>query len=157
MIDGAGRNSVLSLASRSGLVVLIALALGACSETTRAARTTNTEWWRAGDTPDELPQMLNEEAPFRYPLAEYNRKVEGNVLLRLYVDTSGVVTPDSTQVAESSGNKALDAAAVSGASRLRFRPARRRGVAIAVSMMFPVHFRHPHGASPSTRKDSSER
>jgi TonB family protein len=98
--------------------------------------------------------MLNTELPFRYPLAEYARRVEGNVMLRLHVDTSGMVVPDSTRVSESSGVKGLDAAAISGAAKLRFRPARLRGVPIAVSMLFPVHFRHPESASPSVQKDS---
>lgn len=98
--------------------------------------------------------MLNAELPFRYPLAEYTRKIEGNVMLRLHVDTSGMVVPDSTRVSESSGIKAFDKAAVSGASRLRFRPARVRGLPIAVSMLFPVHFRHPDGAASSASKDS---
>ena len=152
MIAGAGRTSALSLASRSGLAVVIAFLLGACSETTRAARAASNEWWQTA--PDELPHMLNSELPFRYPLAEYTRKIEGNVMLRLHVDTSGMVVPDSIRVSESSGVKGLDAAALSGAARLRFKPAKLRGLPIAVSMLFPVHFRHPEGATPSVQKDS---
>ena len=134
--------------------MLVVMLVGACSETTRSARTNN-DWWRTSDPPDELPRMLNEISPFRYPIAEFTRKIEGNVVLRLYVDTAGVVIPDSTTVSETSGHVGLDAAAVSGAAQLRFQPARRRGTAIAVSMMFPVHFRHPDGVSTPARKDSA--
>lgn len=89
--------------------------------------------------------MLNEELPFRYPVPLYLDKVQGNVTLRLFVESDGRVVPDSTSVAEPSGYSALDSAALAGATQLRFRPARRRGTPIAVSLLFPVHFRHPEG------------
>jgi TonB family protein len=95
--------------------------------------------------PDERPQMLNEELPFRYPVPEYQAGVQGNVMLRLFVDSTGRVVPDSTRVVERSGHGALDSAALQGASRLQFRPARRSGIPIPVSLLFPVHFRHPGG------------
>jgi protein TonB len=93
--------------------------------------------------PDELPAMANAQPPFRYPVALYAQRVQGNVTLRLYVDSTGVVVSDSTQLAESSGHVALDSAALLGARDLRFTPARRRGSAIAVSLLYPVYFRHP--------------
>lgn len=93
--------------------------------------------------PDVFPEMLNDELPFRYPLPLYVRRVEGNVLLRLHVSSGGMVVPDSTRLVESSGHPALDSAALTGTRQLRFRPASRRGVPIAVSMLYPVHFRHP--------------
>ena len=89
--------------------------------------------------------MLNIDVPFRYPLPLYMQRVQGNVLLRLHVDERGQVVPDSTTLVEASGYPGLDSAALAGASQLRFRAARRRGVPIAVSMLFPVHFRHPEG------------
>jgi TonB family protein len=127
-------------------LTLVVLPVGAiaCSERQRAARPDLDGWWNSGQ-PDAVPQMLNDELPFRYPVPLYVRRVQGNVMLRLYVDTSGAVVPDSTRVVEPSGYPALDSAALAGAARLRFRGARRRGVPIAVSMLFPVHFRHPEG------------
>ncbi len=162
--------------------MLVAPLLLACSESARAARSadgvivpgattgfsgagtsgsaavisSSSAWWRSSDAPDELPHMLNSEPPFRYPLDEYKRKAEGNVLLRLYVDSLGRVVTDSTRISESSGVAALDAAAVAGSSKLRFKPARRRGVAIAVMMTFPVLFRHPEGTSTLPVRDTSE-
>jgi TonB family protein len=110
-------------------------------------RSATDAWWR-GDMPDVMPVMLNAELPFRYPLPLYVQRVQGNVTLRLFVDSTGRVHADSTRVLEPSGFGALDSAAVAGAAKLRFRPAHRRGVPIAVSMLFPVHFRHPEATTP---------
>ncbi len=87
--------------------------------------------------------MLNESLPFQYPVAQYLRRMQGNVTLRLFVDAAGQVIDDSTRIERPSGVTAFDSAALAGAAQLRFRPARRRGAAIAVAMLFPVHFRHP--------------
>jgi TonB family protein len=95
------------------------------------------------DAPDELPIVRNAELPFHYPPALFEKRVEGNVTLRLYIDSLGAVRPESTAVAEPSGHAALDSAAVAGARALRFAPARRAGAAVGVAVLFPVHFRHP--------------
>ncbi len=94
----------------------------------------------AGDTP---PQMRNVRLPFRYPGALYPRHIQGNVTLRLWVDSAGRVRPESTRVAESSGARLLDSAAVAGSVRLQFTPARHVGRPIGAPLLFPVHFRHP--------------
>ena len=96
-----------------------------------------------GAPPDERPVMRNAEPPFRYPAALYALRVQGNVMLRLFVDESGAVRPESTQVAESSSYAALDSAAIIGSESLRFDPAKRDGRPVAVSILFPVYFRHP--------------
>lgn len=127
-----------------GLIMLTLVTLG-CSERSRSARSATEAWWQGGQ-PDEPPQMLNESLPFQYPVAQYLRRVQGNVTLRLFVDAEGVVVPDSTRIEGTSGVQAFDSAALAGAPRLRFRPARRRGSAIPVALLFPVHFRHPEGA-----------
>jgi TonB family protein len=54
---------------------------------------------------------------------------------------------DSTRVAESSGYPSLDSAAVAGSRELSFVPAKRRGEAMPVSILFPVYFRHPEAAA----------
>jgi TonB family protein len=100
-----------------------------------------------GGRPDTLPEMLNAEPPFRYPVSLYARKIQGNVTLRIFVDRDGRVRPESTRVEESSGYTSLDSAAVIGSQELRFAPAKRNGDSIAVSILFPVFFRHPQ-ASP---------
>ena len=96
--------------------------------------------------PDEMPVMLNTELPFRYPQALYAEKVQGNVELRLFVDSTGVVRPESTMVETSSGLPALDSAAVQGSRELRFVPAKKDGAPVAVAVVFPVYFRHPEAA-----------
>lgn len=96
-----------------------------------------------GPHPDELPVMLNSEPPFRYPPSLYDRKIQANVLLRLYIDINGTVRPESTVIAQSSGYALLDTAAIRGAEELRFVPAKTNGAAQGASVFFPVYFRHP--------------
>jgi len=69
--------------------------------------------------------------------------VQGNVTLRIHIDTSGRVQPESTTVVQTSGYPALDSAAVSGARALHFKPAITKGAPLAISVLFPVYFRHP--------------
>jgi TonB family protein len=97
--------------------------------------------------PDELPVARGGELPFHYPLSLYAKKIQGNVTLRLYIDSLGVVRPESTRVAESSGYAALDSAAVKGSEQLSYTPARKRGRPIGVSILLPVFFRHPEAAA----------
>lgn len=100
-----------------------------------------------GARPDVLPVMLNKDLPFRYPASLYAKKVQANVTLRVFIDKEGQVVAESTHVAESSNIPSLDSAAVRGSSELRFIPAKTRGEAVPVSILFPVYFRHP-GAPP---------
>ena len=93
--------------------------------------------------PDSLPVMQNSQLPFKYPPELYAKRVQGNVTLRIHIDTAGRTSPESTTVVESSGYPALDSAAVSGARVLQFRPAFAKGAPLAISVLFPVYFRHP--------------
>lgn len=96
----------------------------------------------------EPPVALNGDAPIQYPPRLYDQKVEGDVVLRLFVDSTGRLAPESSRVVEPSGYSALDSAALTGARRLRFAPARRHGLPIATAFLQPVEFRHPQaGAS----------
>lgn len=90
--------------------------------------------------------MVNAELPFRYPPALYARRVQGNVMLRLFVDRDGRILAESTRVEESSGYPSLDSAAVVGSQDLYFIPAKLQGEPMAVSVLFPVYFRHPEAA-----------
>jgi len=97
--------------------------------------------------------MINAtDPPFHYPVALYARKAQGSVTLRLFVDANGRAVADSTRVAESSGFKAFDSAAVSGAADLRFVPAKLRGEPMGMTILFPVYFRHPE--APALPGDS---
>lgn len=99
-----------------------------------------------GPRPDVLPVILNKDLPFRYPPSLYSKKVQANVTLRVYIDKEGQIVSESTRVAESSTYPSLDSAAVRGSSDLRFIPAKTRGQAVPVSILFPVYFRHPEAA-----------
>ena len=65
-------------------------------------------------TADEPPVAINPVTPMVYPPALLEQGIEGQVLLRLFVDAQGTLVPDSTRVAESSGYPALDSAALTG-------------------------------------------
>jgi len=102
---------------------------------------------QSSTAPDSLPVMQNRELPFKYPPELKAQRGQGNVTLRIHIDTAGRVQSESTTVVESSGYGALDSAAVTGSRVLRFRPAISKGVPLAISVLFPVYFRHPE-ASP---------
>lgn len=129
-------------------VVLLALGplLAACIDKETAEKAVLAMQNSSG-VPDSLPRMMNAEPPFRYPLSLYDRKVQGNVTLRLFIDSTGRVWPESTVVAEPSGYPALDSAAVRGSEALQFRPASKDGVNIGVRVLFPVFFRHPDASA----------
>ena len=125
--------------------LLLAVAFGtmACGSGDAASRVPRVI---ADARPDEPPVMVNKDLPFRYPAPLYARKVQANVMLRLFIDRDGRVFPDSTRVEESSGHTALDSAAVKGSQELHFIPAKKHGEPMAVSVLFPVYFRHPEAA-----------
>ncbi len=126
----------------AALVVAVA-ASAACS----GSKDEGGSFQTVGRQPDVAPVMLNKELPFRYPPALFAQKVQGNVTLRIYIDRSGQIVPDSTHVAETSGFSALDSAAVKGSRELKFEPAKTQGQPVPVSILLPVFFRYP-GAAP---------
>ena len=101
----------------------------------------------AGRTPpppaEEPPVALNADIPIAYPPGLYDRNVDGEVLLRLFVDAAGKLVAESTRIAETSGYAAFDSAAMAGAPRLTFAPAKRHGLPVATAFVQPVEFRHP--------------
>jgi TonB family protein len=125
------------------LAALVAVVAVAGCFDDQATRDMAKTFQSSGGRPDEPPVVLNKEQPFRYPAALYARKVQGNVTLHLYIDRDGAVHPESTRVEESSGFPSLDSAAITGSQELRFVPAKLRGEAVPVSILFPVWFRHP--------------
>ena len=140
---GGGPPSPLT---RGALATAAVLAACGGRESIRSAPETAAAIQGSADITDELagmPRMLNADPPFRYPPALWAKQVQGNVVLRLFIDELGRVVPDSTRVAEPSGYAALDSAAVRGSEALRFAPAKRDGRPVGAPMLFPVHFRHP--------------
>lgn len=105
---------------------------------------------------DSLPQLMGDAVPFRYPMGLYTQGVEGDVTLRLHVDSTGAVVAESLRVAESSGEPLLDLAALEGAPILRFRPALLGGRPVPLTVLFPVKFRVPSGTRAPTDTGGSE-
>jgi TonB family protein len=122
---------------------ILALACGDRAQSGGGARGGGVQLIGGGDRPDEHPVIVNHELPFRYPPALYARQVQGNVVLRLYIDRDGRALPESTRAEESSGQHALDSSAVRGSLELQFVPAKLRGEPVGVAVLFPVYFRHP--------------
>lgn len=130
---------------RPVLLLASAIGLSACLDQKTAQRAIDAI--QAGpDKPDVLPAMLNTELPFHYPSDLYARQVQGNTTLRIYIDARGRIHPESTAIVKPSGYEALDSAAVAGIPALRFRPATLKGQPMAVTILFPVLFRHPDAA-----------
>jgi len=100
------------------------------------------------------PMLLSKELPFAYPPALYAAKVEGDVGLRLFIDSLGLVVQESTTVVEPSAHAEFDSAAVAGAPFLQFQPARSGGSRIGKTVVLPVKFRLP-AAAGSQRRDTS--
>jgi TonB family protein len=123
----------------SYFALLLLMILGGCKKGEGSGLSFQT----VGRQPDVPPVMLNKELPFRYPPALYAQKVQGNVTLRIYIDSNGAIVPDSTRVAETSGFSALDSAAMKGSRDLKFEPAKTRSQPVPVSILLPVFFRHP--------------
>ncbi|HEX3866947.1 MAG TPA: energy transducer TonB [Gemmatimonadaceae bacterium] len=126
------------------VLVLLSMVGAACTGTEAPPRASR--YRDPGPRPDAMPVLLNSALPFRYPAVLYARKAQGNVTLSLFIDRDGRVLADSSRVEETSGFADLDSAALRGSRELRFVPAKLRGDAIPISILFPVYFRHPEAA-----------
>lgn len=101
----------------------------------------------AASTSLEMPVMENEKAPFDYPRDAWQAGVGGETLLQIHIAADGLV--DSVRVKKTSGHGSLDSAAVEGARRLRYRPARHEGEPIGVWATLPVRYPMPAPAGRS--------
>jgi TonB family protein len=86
----------------------------------------------------EEPEIISTDSPFRYPVAMWDEGVEGETLVMVRVTEAGRV--DSVYVLQSSGQPALDSAAIHGARDLRFSPGRREEKRVAMWAKVPVRF-----------------
>jgi TonB family protein len=120
-------------------IAIVSASLLACGEQSEDASTSD-------------PMLLTRELPFVYPPALYAAKVEGDVALRLYIDSLGLVVQESTTVVEPSGHAEFDSAAILGAPYLEFQPARNDGARIGKTVVLPVKFRLP--SADSLRPDT---
>jgi TonB family protein len=118
------------------------LALVGCTDQSGAQRAMDA-MLPGGARPEVMPRLLNRESPFVYPRAQFDARVDGDVLLRLWIDASGSPVPDSTVVQEHAAVAAFDSAALAGARNVQFSPATQHGRPVAVSVLLPVQFRRP--------------
>ena len=126
---------------RSVLLGVATLALAGCGRSAPPPE-------QASAPPDQEPPVaLDPDSPVQYPPTLYDQNVEGDVVLRMFVDSAGRLVAESSKVAESSGNAALDSAALAGAKRLHFAPARRHGLPVATAFLQPVEFRRRGGGA----------
>lgn len=89
------------------------------------------------------PALLTKELPFVYPPALYAAGIEGDVALRLFIDSLGLVVRESTSIAEPSTHAEFDSAAVAGSPYLEFQPASAGGARVGKMVVLPVKFRLP--------------
>lgn len=108
----------------------------------------------AGDEGASDPTLLTRELPFVYPPALYAAGVEGDVGLRLFIDSLGLVVQESTSVVEPSTHADFDSAAVAGAPYLEFQPAVAGGERVGRTVVLPVKFRLPVPPADSQRRDT---
>jgi TonB family protein len=105
-----------------------------------------------GGTSD--PTLLTRELPFVYPPALYAAGVQGDVGLRLFIDSLGLVVQESTSVVEPSTHAEFDSAAMAGAPYLEFQPAVVGGARVGKTVVLPVKFRLPVPPADSQRRDT---
>ncbi|KAA3634630.1 MAG: TonB family protein [Calditrichaeota bacterium] len=86
---------------------------------------------------DVYPEMIYNEPP-EYPKSERNKGVTGTVWVKLLVGKDGNVK--RAMVGKSSGNRALDKAAIQAAYKNKFKPGIQNGKPVAVWITYKVNF-----------------
>lgn len=88
--------------------------------------------------PMEPPVPMPDPSPVEYPVALWDRRIEGETEVLIHVDERGDV--DSVLVSKGSGYAEFDSAALAGARKLRFTPGRRGDRRVAMWTKIPVRF-----------------
>lgn len=89
-----------------------------------------------GDVPVPIPGQT--PAP-EYPPSAMRNSAEGTVMVRVEVGADGM--PTAVDVAQRSGSRDLDRAAVDAVRRWRFQPAQRDGQAVSGAVTVPIDFK----------------
>lgn len=129
------------------LGLVIAAAAGACRDPDRDGAAQLPQ--PGADRRDQTPISVNADPPVQYPPDLYEQGVEGTVVLRLFVDSTGTVIADSTRIREPSGHAALDSAALAAVPLLRFAPALRDGVPVSTVFEQSIIFQHSGTGEPA--------
>ncbi|QDV69667.1 transport protein TonB [Rosistilla carotiformis] len=88
---------------------------------------------------EKEPASFTANEPPQYPSQAVRDRLQGTVLLRLFVDSTGRV--EDVEVVESSGHATLDDAAMEAVKRWTGQPARRYGRPVASEEVLPIRFR----------------
>ena len=129
------------------LGLVIAAAAGACRGPDRDGAAQLPQ--PGADRRDQTPISVDADPPVQYPPDLYEQGVEGTVVLRLFVDSTGTVIADSTRIEEPSGHAAFDSAALAAVPLLRFAPALRDGVPVSAVFEQPIIFQHSGTGEPA--------
>jgi protein TonB len=140
---------------RKAAYILVAMCCAACGgsddaqdELTPDSLTTLAP--TAADT--ALPTVVSDTSPFAYPVELWDRGVEGETELMILVSEMGEV--DSAYISKASGVEPFDSAALAGARRLQFSPARTGERRIAKWIRVPIRFSR-EGATVGSPLDTS--
>lgn len=90
-------------------------------------------------TDERTPPNLSSNRPPVYPREAIRRRLEGTVVLRLYIAASGRV--ERVEVERSSGHAMLDRSATAAVRRWHGRPALLNGVPTSSEELLPVKFK----------------
>lgn len=93
------------------------------------------------DAPLRPPSRVDSVHPFEYPERAWAEGASGTTVLRLLISPAGTV--DSVLVIGSSGNAALDSAALANSRKLRYSPARQGDQPVAIWGRLPVIYPQP--------------
>jgi len=88
---------------------------------------------------DKTPPDFSGNRPPEYPSDAVRRKLEGDTMLRIKINSAGKVIV--VAVVKSSGHRILDQAAIAAVRTWRGQPARRGGRPVEVEETLPVRFR----------------
>ncbi len=122
-----------------GSAIVIAL-LGACGGR------------KAADPSFTPAALVAGEPAIPYPTDLFSKRVQGDVILYMVIDSTGASVADSTRIAKSSGQSEFDAAALTAAAQLRFTPAHRGKDAVTAPIQVPISFRLPDSVAATSNE-----
>lgn len=93
----------------------------------------------AGSANAPIPEASETNAPPRYPTIELKKRLEGTVLLRITIEAKGVVS--AVEIEKSSGNDALDRAAMEAVIHWKFRPWNDTLGPLSQTLLAPIVFK----------------
>lgn len=87
---------------------------------------------------DTAPAVIRRVTP-QYPLIAKRKRVQGSVVVRIVVDSSG--QPRQCTIFSATPAGYFESAALDAARKLRFRPGKIRGIAVNTVVLLPFDFR----------------